>query len=70
VAKVMFNWVAIAVETEDDYEYHLLPLVDLQEHEPFTDCWCTPVCDEDGLDIWVHNSLDRREEYERGRPVS
>ena len=69
MATVMFNWVAVVVETMDDTEYHLFPVEDLQEHTPFVDCWCIPAADDDDPDIWVHNSLDRREEYERGRPT-
>jgi hypothetical protein len=68
VALVQFNWVAVVIETPYDTEYHLFPLEDLQEHTPFVDCWCIPAADDDDPDIWVHNALDRREEYERGRP--
>ena len=40
----------------------VIPLGDLKEHQPDSDCWCHPVeCfDGDGV-IWVHNSMDRRE---------
>jgi hypothetical protein len=41
---------------------HVLPVNDLRQHS-VTDCWCHPA-DDDG--IVVHNSLDRRELYERG----
>lgn len=40
---------------------HIYPLGDLKEHELQPHCWCRPRR-EDGLII--HNSLDRREDYE------
>ena len=44
------------------------PLNDLREHDPDNAaCWCGPTYDEGVL---VHNSMDRREEYETGRRVS
>ena len=46
---------------------HVVPIGDLREHT-LTDCWCRPY-DDGG--ITIHNSLDRREFYERGeRQVS
>ncbi len=46
---------------------HVYPVDDLREHS-VTDCWCQPIDDEG---IVVHNSLDGREQYERGeRKVS
>lgn len=47
---------------------HVYPLNDLKEHD--TDgaaCWCNPTHDGD---VVVHNSMDRREEYEQGRKPS
>ena len=41
---------------------HIYPVNDLREHS-VSDCWCDPFDDEG---IIVHNSLDRRELYERG----
>jgi hypothetical protein len=41
---------------------HVLPVADLRQHS-FDECWCDPQ-DHDG--VIVHNSLDRRELYERG----
>ncbi len=41
---------------------HVYPVDDLRAHS-VTDCWCQPF-DEDGIS--VHNSLDKREFYERG----
>lgn len=56
---------------------HIIPINDLREHEESPNCWCKPkVIDDVGVgvddnpplvDIWVHNSMDRREEYEEGR---
>ena len=45
------------------------PMDDLREHDigGATTCWCRPRLDGDVL---VHNSMDRREEYERGRKPS
>ena len=44
---------------------HVIPIGDLREHEESVDCWCRPTLD-DQEDIFVHHSLDRREEYEEG----
>lgn len=46
--------------------YHVCPLNDLREHntEDRLNCWCVPI--EDG-GIIIHNSMDKREEYENGR---
>lgn len=46
---------------------HVTPIADLREHVLDELCWCRPFI-EDG--IVVHNSMDRREEYERGRKAS
>ena len=43
---------------------HVVPDDDLREHELTKDCWCHPY--DDDL-IWVHNSMDRREDYEHGK---
>jgi hypothetical protein len=43
--------------------YHVVPIGDLREHKMTVDCWCRPV-DDDG--VIIHNSMDRREVYERG----
>lgn len=48
-------------------EYHVVPVNDLREHEDTPDCWCRPDYD-DG--VYVHHSMDRREEYEQGRALS
>ena len=43
---------------------HIIPLDDLREHAG-ADCWCRPEVLDDGT-IIKHNSMDRREYYERG----
>ena len=48
---------------------HVLPLNDLREHTASADCWCKPTLDGDDP-IYVHHSMDRREEYENGRKPS
>jgi hypothetical protein len=53
-------WRAVALHTG---ERHVLPLEDLRPHTHSATCWCGP-SDDDG--VWVHHSLDRREEVERG----
>ena len=46
--------------------YHVIPVADVIEHCCSSDCWCRPHQDLEGgfLNIWVHNSMDRREVYE------
>lgn len=48
-------------------DLHVIPNNDLREHVSRPDCWCKPVEHEETSGLWVHNSLDRREEYEEGR---
>lgn len=50
-------------------QYHLAPIDDLRPHDLSGDCWCHPEQDEES-GVWIHNSMDRREEYEEGRLVS
>jgi hypothetical protein len=47
--------------------FHVYPLNDLREHVLTEQCWCKPVYDEG---IIIHNSMDLREEYEKGRKPS
>lgn len=48
--------------------YHIYPIGDLREHNTDgADCWCSPQHEGDMI---VHNSMDRREEYEQGRKPS
>ena len=52
----------------EDVPACVYPLDDLREHDPDNmECWCKPRFD-DG--VLVHNSRDKREEYERGRKFS
>lgn len=49
---------------------HVVPTDDLREHEP-SDCWCSPVENtENYVNFIVHNSMDKREEYENGGKLS
>ncbi len=43
---------------------HVMPLNDWVPHTAALNCWCRPRCEDD---TWVHNSMDRREDYETGR---
>jgi len=46
---------------------HVYPINDLREHDTEgRGCWCNPQYDEEH-DVYIHNSMDRREEYEEGR---
>lgn len=47
---------------------HVLPINDLKPHTLEGGCWCQPR--EIDPDLWVHNSLDEREKYERGEKVA
>ena len=49
---------------------HVVPLNDLKDHVASTECWCKPTEDVEWPDVWVHHSMDRREEYEEGREKS
>lgn len=46
----------------DNGELHVIPADDTKLHDGSTDCWCSPHDDEG---VWVHNSADGREQYER-----
>jgi hypothetical protein len=46
----------------DNGERHVIPADDLYPHEGTSKCTCDPF-DDDG--IWVHNSFDGRERFER-----
>lgn len=48
-------------------QVHVLPVNDLREHVEEIDCWCRPRQDVDEPAVIVHNSMDRREEYEEGK---
>jgi hypothetical protein len=47
----------------DNGERHVIPADDLRLHDGSPHCWCFPR--DDGGDLWVHNSADGREQYER-----
>jgi len=49
---------------------HVYPNSDLREHTTSKDCWCRPTQDEDEPSVWVHHSMDGREDYENGRKLS
>jgi hypothetical protein len=42
---------------------HVVPYQDLKPHGVVGECWCHPY-EDDG--VIVHNSMDKRERYERG----
>lgn len=48
---------------------YVLPVEDLRPHEEGAECWCGPTKDPD-FNLWLHHSMDRREEYENGRKAS
>jgi hypothetical protein len=50
-----------------DNIYHVIPNNDLRDHESSKDCWCHPDEETETPGLWVHHSMDRREEYEQGR---
>jgi hypothetical protein len=59
----MSGWLAELV----DGVPHVSPVDDLRPHVVDGPCWCSPTDDEG---VIVHNSMDRREEFERGRKAS
>lgn len=48
-------------------DWHVYPEDDIKEHliDSKGECWCHPVLDDETQMIWIHNSLDRREDFER-----
>lgn len=47
---------------------YIIPINDLKDHEGENDqCWCIPWWDEN---ILVHEAMDKRQEFERGRRMS
>lgn len=55
------EWLA---EFQDDDNVHVIPLDDLQSHDPTANCDCGPECQrvENSIrEIIVHNSYDHRE---------
>lgn len=53
-------------------DIHVSPVDDLKPHELGTECWCMPTLEttESGTIIVIHNSMDKREEFEQGRKPS
>lgn len=51
-------------------EIHVMPVNDLREHEESANCWCRPRRDDEYPRVAIHNSMDQRETYERGRKLS
>jgi nicotinamide mononucleotide adenylyltransferase len=49
---------------------HVIPVEDLREHDVSVKCWCKPTPDDEEPWVWVHHSMDKREEYEEGRRTS
>jgi len=48
-------------------EWHIVPTGDLRDHDAEKTCWCKPQLDFDRDDVWIHNSLDGREDFETGK---
>ena len=46
---------------------HVVPFGDLREHIASLNCWCKPIEDDEWPGVWVHNSMDRREDFENGK---
>ena len=45
---------------------HVIPIDDLRDHESSQVCWCNPTEDEECPNLFVHHSMDGREDYETG----
>jgi hypothetical protein len=48
-------------------ECNVMPTNDLKEHEDGIGCWCRPERHPEFPNIIIHNSLDRREDFETGK---
>jgi len=46
---------------ERDGTRHVTPIDDYRPHVHAPSCWCGPRLDDDGVPVFVHSSLDRRE---------
>lgn len=64
------GWELTATDEETNTR-HVVPLDDLRPHELTKFCWCAPDFLEGTLlpSVIVHNALDQRELYERGRKL-
>ena len=67
---VILRYTLVSCMYIDNNVYHIVPVADLREHLSSPQCWCKPVQDDQDPNLWLHNSMDRREEYERGRKPS
>lgn len=45
---------------------HVLPVNDLREHDESSGCWCHPTEDELVAGLFIHHSMDGREQFETG----
>lgn len=59
-----------STNTDIGKTWHVIPIDDWREHADNPDCWCRPTQDDEEPLLYIHHSLDRREEYEEGRPLS
>lgn len=57
------------VECDNTLMTHVVPVNDLREHQITRYCWCSPFRD-CTYSVYIHNSMDKREEYEQGRKSS
>jgi hypothetical protein len=61
------DFIEAALAPQGD-DIHVLPVNDLRGHLESDTCWCRPRREEEGASaIIVHNAMDQRETYERGR---
>lgn len=66
------GWDVIGLGGDDGtiVEQHVIPVHDLRPHIETPQCWCQPTEDDEQPNLWAHNALDRREQYEEGRRLS
>lgn len=48
---------------------YVIPVNDFKDHELTPECWCRPTPDEENPNLYVHHSMDGREDYEQGRKM-
>lgn len=64
------DWGWTYLRTPEEQWDHVIPDNDLREHETNPSCWCHPVEDDETDDdeyVLIHQSLDRREDYQLGQ---
>lgn len=49
---------------------HVVPVNDLREHEPSMHCWCIPTEDDETDGLFIHHSMDGREQFETGERMA